>query len=157
MNPSWSANSIHSSHHNPPPNTSWLVSTIQKDLSSSMLPHQLVTNPSCSSSKKPSPLPPSLPAHYYHLSYSDFATEVILHSLLIREFPAPSHLPPSSLSCPPPREHALPLHKSLLPHVPFIYRILPQAQAWQPRPSRSQLQATLMAFSPQTLSFCQNQ
>lgn len=72
--------------------------------------------------------------------------------------PPATYHPPVSPDLP--QENMLFLHKSL-PNLPFIYRIFPHAQAWQPRPSRTQLQATLMALShpilPAVLSSCQNQ
>ena len=73
--------------------------------------------------------------HCHHLSYSDTAPEI-----LIRGSPAPWHLPPSSSSCPPPKEHALQPHNILL-YLPFTSRIkstclgLAAKPLWNPDPA----------------------
>lgn len=123
MNPSMSPKSNPSSHHNPPQHSVPCQYETERPSPCSVFfpaPPESVTDPSCASPEAFHSA--SFISCHYHLSYLDNATEVLLHSLLIRGSPAPSRLPPPA--SPPLRELALPLHKSL-PNLPFIQQMFP--------------------------------
>ena len=84
---------------------------------------------------------------HYHLSYLDNATEVLLHSLLIRGSLAPSHLPSSSLSS---RERTCSSPTQKSSKLALYPANVSTSQAWQLRPS-NQLQATVKALSSPSL------